>query len=243
MQTEQYKRILVIEDDQDIADLLAIHLGDLNYDVEHCTEGKNGLDLAVGDNFDLVILDLMLPDIDGFDVCRKIRENKEYIPILMLTSRAEEIDRVLGLEIGADDYLTKPFSVRELQARVKAIFRRMTAVADSSKADTSPEKAKIDKLEVDFSKRKVCLQGEPIDLTVKEFDLLEIFMRHPGRAFSRKDLLNCVWGYQFNGYDHTVNSHINRLRAKIEDDPSRPKYIKTVWGLGYRFCEEEELEE
>ena len=182
--------------------------------------------------------------MDGFEICREIRKTDKYMPILILSSRSEEIDRVLGLELGADDYLTKPFSIRELQARVKAIFRRVEALDRQAESDTNHQK-KICccGLEVDFTKRRVSLEGQPVELTVKEFDLLEIFMRHPGRPYSRQDLLENVWGYTFTGYDHTVNSHINRLRAKIEKDPGNPRYIKTVWGLGYRFAETEELAE
>ena len=244
-QTENSARkILIIEDDPEISDLLNLHLGDMNYTVTCCNNGAVGLDEAMIQNPDLVILDLMLPDMDGFEICREIRKIDQYLPILILSSRSEEIDRVLGLELGADDYLTKPFSIRELQARVKAIFRRLEALnTQSDKNNHRPEKICFDRLEVDFTKRKVCLDGQPVELTIKEFDLLEIFMRHPGRPYSRQDLLENVWGYTFTGYDHTVNSHINRLRAKIEQDPGHPRYIKTVWGLGYRFAENEELAE
>lgn len=237
------RKILIIEDDREIANLINLHLQDNLWDTYTCDNGRDGLDIALGEKYDLIILDLMLPDLNGFDICRRLREEKRYTPILILTSRAEELDRVLGLELGADDYLTKPFSVRELIARAKAIFRRMEhAGKESTPGAEGDQHLKLGDLEIDLGKRKVVLKGRTVDLTVKEFDLLKLFARNPGRAYSRKDLLEYVWGYQFSGYDHTVNSHINRLRSKIENDPSNPRFIKTVWGHGYRFAEEGELE-
>ncbi len=212
-----------------------------NWSADRATSGDVGLEMALSGAYDLVVLDLMLPGLDGLEVCKRLRQEKKYTPILMLTSRAEELDRVLGLEIGADDYLTKPFSIRELIARIKAIFRRTEAAAlnvDSSNGCDSLEYAD---LTIDLPKRKVRLAGRKIELTAKEYDLLSLFARNPGRAYSRHDLLAMVWGYQYDGYDHTVNSHINRLRSKIESDPSQPRFIKTVWGHGYRFVEIEEL--
>jgi two-component system alkaline phosphatase synthesis response regulator PhoP len=182
---------------------------------------------------------LMLPGLDGQEVCRRLREKKSAVPILMLTARSEEIDRVLGLELGADDYVTKPFSVRELMARVKALLRRARSVREGG--DAGPSHARIGALELDFEKRKVTLEGRVVELTAKEFDLLGLFMSNPGRVYSRADLLSLVWGYRFEGYEHTVNSHINRLRGKIENDPGDPRYLKTVWGVGYRFAEASEL--
>jgi two-component system alkaline phosphatase synthesis response regulator PhoP len=236
------KKILIVEDDADIADLIELHLIDQNWQVEKAQTGQIGLDLALSGDFDLVILDLMLPEIDGLEICRRLRQEKQYIPILVVTSRAEEFDRVLGLEVGADDYITKPFSIRELIARIKAIFRRVSAASDITASENDAEVLNFDQLTVDAPKRKVTLDGRKIELTSKEYELLALFARNPGRAYSRQNLLEQVWGYQYNGYDHTVNSHINRLRAKIEADPSNPRYIKTVWGHGYRFAEVEELE-
>jgi len=236
------KKILVIEDDVDIAGLIEIHLNDQNWQVEKAHSGDIGLDLALSGDYDLVVLDLMLPEIDGLEICRRLRSEKEYTPILILTSRAEEFDRVLGLEMGADDYLTKPFSIRELIARIKAIFRRMAKAGESVTASNGNDILAFDKLTVDLPKRKVTLDGRKIELTAKEYDLLALFASNPGRAYTRHSLLEQVWGYQYGGYDHTVNSHINRLRAKIEKDPSNPRYIRTVWGHGYRFAEIEELE-
>jgi DNA-binding response OmpR family regulator len=232
--------ILVIEDDPDIADLLRIHLGDLGYAVDRVSDGKAGLARALQGSYALVILDLMLPLLDGLEVCKRIRAQNRYLPILMLTAKAEEVDKVLGLELGADDYLTKPFSIRELIARVKALFRRIEIDQENLQEDAAFP-LRYGDLTVDPEKRKVTLRHDTIELTAKEFDLLMLFAQHPGRAYSRQELLDLVWGYQYSGYSHTVNTHINRLRSKIEDDPSNPIYIKTVWGLGYRFAEPEEI--
>jgi DNA-binding response OmpR family regulator len=176
----------------------------------------------------------MLPDMDGLDLCRQLRAQQDHTPILMLTARSGEVDRVLGLELGADDYLTKPFSVRELVARIKAILRRVERMADEGTASES-DPISVAGLNIDRDKRRVSVRGELIHLTAKEYDLLVQFARHPGRVFTRSQLLDLVWGYGEGTYEHTVNSHINRLRAKIEDDPSEPRFIRTVWGVGYRF--------
>jgi DNA-binding response OmpR family regulator len=188
----------------------------------------------------LVILDLMLPGLDGFEVCKRIRAEKGQLPILMLTAKSEELDKVLGLELGADDYITKPFSIRELLARVKTVLRRTAAFSESA-AGTKGKTIEHGLLRIEPEKRIVTVGGKRIDLTAKEYDLLVLFASSPGRAFNRQQLLDSVWGYQFEGYHHTVNSHINRLRSKIEEDPAEPRYIKTVWGYGYRFVEADEL--
>jgi DNA-binding response OmpR family regulator len=182
----------------------------------------------------------MLPGLEGFEVCKRIRAEKGRLPILMLTAKSEELDKVLGLELGADDYITKPFSIRELLARVKAVLRRTAAYGDSG---AKPEGKILEhgQLRIDLEKRTVTVAGKKIDLTAKEYDLLVLFACSPGRAFNRQQLLDSVWGYQFEGYHHTVNSHINRLRNKIEEDPAQPRYIKTVWGYGYRFVDADEL--
>jgi len=226
-------QILVIEDDQDIAFLVAMHLRDHGDDVDVCHHGKEGLEKALQGGYDLVILDLMLPGMDGLEICRNIRNMETYTPILMLTARSTEMDRVLGLEIGADDYLTKPFSVRELVARTKAICRRMSALEQAKPEDRKSVRA--GDLLVDYQGRTVVLGARPLDLTAREFDLLWHFICHPGQVFSRGQLLDAVWGYSHDGYEHTVNSHINRLRAKLERDPSQPEFILTVWGVGYKF--------
>ena len=182
----------------------------------------------------------MLPGMDGLEICKRLREQKPRVPILMLTAKSEEIDKVLGLELGADDYLTKPFSIRELIARVKAILRRTQDQGNVAMGRVQPTELAYDGLAIDLDKRRVTVEGTPVELTAKEFDLLALFASHPGKPFNREQLLNQVWGYSFSGYEHTVNSHINRLRSKIETDPSEPKFILTVWGFGYRFMDQED---
>lgn len=235
------KHILLVEDDADIADLLELHLTDEGYEVEVVDDGNEGLDRALECDYDLIVLDIMLPGTDGFDICRRLRQEKCHTPILMVTAKTEEVDKVLGLELGADDYITKPFSIREVLARVKAIFRRVEVDQDAQQHADGETPIDFEGLVIEPTKRKVTLDGTTVDLTSKEFELLLLFARHPGRAYSRQELLDEVWGYQYDGYSHTVNTHINRLRNKIEPDPSSPQYVKTVWGVGYRFAEREEL--
>lgn len=235
------KRVLIAEDDPNILDLVELHLQDLDCKVDRAEDGETALQLALSNAYDLIILDIMLPYMDGFDVCKKIRQKEVKTPILMLTAKSEEFDKVLGLELGADDYLTKPFSIRELVARIKAMFRRSEMASMNENDDRAETELQFGDLVINLGKRKVFLRGEQIELTAKEFDLLALFAQKPGRTFTRSDLLDTIWGYQFAGYEHTVNSHINRLRAKIEADPAQPCYIQTVWGVGYRFVEPEEL--
>jgi DNA-binding response OmpR family regulator len=226
-------RILLIEDDPDITELVRINLEDAGYRLDSAADGEKGLETALAQEIDLVILDLQLPRMDGLEVCRQLQQRKRHLPILMLTSRSEEVDRVLGLELGADDYLTKPFSIRELVARVRAILRRLERSRTTEKESVdSPLPLDLGDLIIDPDRRRVTLDGEPVELTAKEFDLLLMFASHPGRVYSRQMLLELVWGYQYRGYEHTVNSHIHRLRAKIESDASHPRYITTVWGVG-----------
>jgi DNA-binding response OmpR family regulator len=232
------RRILVIEDNKDLANLLEIHLKDQSYEVELAFDGDKGLAMAKAQDFDLIILDLMLPGLDGLEICRRLRSKPLYTPILMLTAKSSELDRVLGLEMGADDYVTKPFSIRELMARVKAIFRRIDQVKSEQEVGGQAI-IRVGDLSIDPEKRQVSLKGKLIDFTAKEFDLLLHFAKHPGRVYKRSQLLGEVWGYGHDGYEHTVNSHINRLRAKIEKNPAQPRYILTVWGVGYRFAETE----
>ncbi len=231
------RRILLIEDHRDIAQLIALHLGDLGMEVEHIIDGHEGLRRAREGGFDLIVLDLMLPGMDGLEVCRHLREEAHYTPVLMLTAKGTELDRVLGLELGADDYLTKPFSIRELIARVKALLRRVDMLSGAV-TEAPDDLLDCGELSIDSTRRSVNLAGGEVQLTAKEFDLLHHFATHPGRVFSRAQLLDSVWGYGHEGYEHTVNSHINRLRAKIEQDPSHPRYILTVWGVGYKFAED-----
>lgn len=230
------QRILVVEDDPDISHLLEIHLRDSAYSVDVVGNGIDGLERASKYPYRLIVLDLMLPGLDGLEVCRRLRKQTLTVPILMLTARTSEIDRVLGLEMGADDYLTKPFSIMELQARVKAILRRVDISANQQQVDLG-ERVEAGRLLIDVSGRNVYINDEAVELTAKEFDLLLYFARHPGRVFSRGQLLDQVWGYSHNGYEHTVNSHINRLRKKIEMHPAQQRHIETVWGVGYRFIE------
>lgn len=230
----EYKRILVVEDDPDISHLLEIHLRDNAYQADVVNNGVDGLERASNRVYQLIVLDLMLPGMDGLQLCRNLRSQSITIPILMLTAKSSELDRVLGLELGADDYLTKPFSILELQARVRAILRRSELTAQQG-ADQADESIELNSLGIDVSGRNVTIAGQAVELTAKEFDLLLFFARNPGRVFSRGQLLDRVWGYSHNGYEHTVNSHINRLRKKIERVPGQAQYIETVWGVGYRF--------
>ncbi|VAX31356.1 Two-component transcriptional response regulator, LuxR family [hydrothermal vent metagenome] len=232
------RKILVIEDNKDIANLVALHLRDFGSEVEIALDGNEGLARVMSEKFDFLVLDLMLPGVDGLEICRALRAKSDYTPILMLTAKTGELDRVLGLEMGADDYLTKPFSVRELVARVKAILRRTNFANKVAKSERKAD-FKTGDLEVIGEKRQVSLGGKQLDLTAKEFDLLWFFINNPGRVFNRSQLLDKVWGYGHDGYEHTVNSHINRLRAKIEHNPAEPRYVLTVWGVGYKFTDSE----
>lgn len=226
------RQVLVIEDDEDIAKLVKMQLAELSCEVRVAADGAVGLAEASARAWDLIILDLMLPSVDGLEICRRVRAQGRYTPILMLTAKSSELDRVLGLEMGADDYLTKPFSLLELLARVKAIFRR---VDNLGREQTAAPVIVAGELAIDAQRRTVTVEGRPVDLTAKEFDLLLHFAESPGRVFTRTQLLDSVWGYAHSGYEHTVNSHINRLRAKIEKNPNQPEYIQTVWSVGYRF--------
>lgn len=227
------RRVLIIEDNRDLADLVSLHLKDLGCEVELATDGLTGFKQAQASRYDLIILDLMLPGMQGLEVCQRLRAQERYTPILMLTAKSAEVDRVIGLEIGADDYITKPFSMPELMARVKAIFRR---IEELGKPEREPSKAiTAGDLIIDVGRHAVTIAGEPVDLTAKEFALLAHFAENPGRVYMRSQLLDLVWGYSHAGYEHTVNSHINRLRSKIEPEPTKPRYVLTVWGVGYKF--------
>ncbi|MGI9284864.1 MAG: response regulator [Pseudomonadales bacterium] len=230
-------RILLVEDDQDIAQLVQLHLQDLNADITHVSRGDDALQLALTQRWDLVILDLRLPGLNGLDVCRNLRQQGDQTPILMLTAKSTELDRVLGLELGADDYVTKPFSPIELVARVKAILRRMSQLQNQRSKEQVADDLHCGSFAISVKHHRVTAGGQEIDLTAKEFDLLLHFVRNPGQVFRRSELLDKVWGYGHDGYEHTVNSHINRLRAKISTDPAAPSQIVTVWGVGYKFDE------
>lgn len=233
--------ILLVEDDPELSNLVSTRLRDSGYDVRTATTGVQALD-AVADRVpDLVLLDLMIPELDGLEVCRKLRAEYPLLYIIMLTAKAQEIDRVVGLEVGADDYVTKPFSLEELVARVRSALRRVRLTrekgADPDEEDLNP--LVFDVLEVDPMRRQVSLDGDLVHLTVREFDLLHFLARNAGRPFTRMQLLDRVWDIQYEGYDRTVDSHIQRLRAKIEADPGNPRFVQTVWGVGYKFQDDE----
>jgi len=228
------EKILIIEDDADISGLLEIHLSDMGYAIDRCANGNAGLDKAISETYSLIVLDIMLPGLDGFDICRTLRNKGNQTPILMLTARSEEIDKVVGLEIGADDYLTKPFSIRELTARVKAILRRVSITVERGN-DERGFVLETDDFYLDVDRRLVKVKGESKELSPKEFDLLVLLSSNHGKTYTRPQLLSLVWGYEFDGFEHTVNSHINRLRSKIELDQQNPEFVLTTWGVGYRF--------
>ena len=231
------RHILVVEDERDIAELIALHLADLPAEITLASDGSRALQLALRQPWDAIVLDIRLPGMNGLDLCRELRAKLSHVPILMLTARSGELDRVLGLELGADDYLTKPFSVLELEARVKALLRR-SALTSALAAQASAEKPSMieqGELRVDRLQRRAWLAGTEITLAPREFDLLWHFVQHPGRVYTRTELLAEVWGHGHDGYDHTVNSHINRLRSKLGDERAEAAFIHTVWGVGYRF--------
>ncbi len=230
------KKIIVIEDNRDISRLIELHLGDIGMSVDAFYDGSEGWQQLQTSRYDLIILDIMLPGMDGLEILKKIRGRVDpYMPILMLTSRSSEMDRVLGLELGADDYLTKPFSLMELVARVKALLRRQDAFGQK---DSTDDIIAFGSLSINPKTREVVRDQQRLELTAREYDLLLHFVRHPGQVFDRMQLLDRVWGYGHDGYEHTVNSHINRLRGKLENNPSEPRYIKTVWGVGYQFAQQ-----
>ncbi len=233
------KKILMVEDDLDVINLLRLHIEELGYTLDHATHCDKGLALALLGDYALFILDVMVPGIGGLEMCRKIRAKKPQAPILMLTSKSEELDKVLGLELGADDYQTKPFSIREVIARIKALLRRSGAEQGTPASDEKP--IILGELSIDPRRRKVLLKAKEIELTATEFDLLTFMATHAGKPFTREDLLARVWGYNFGGYEHTVNTTINRLRAKIEKTPAKPRYVVTVWGVGYKMADAAEL--
>ena len=219
---EKPKKILIVEDDGNIAELLQLHLRDEGYDISHAADGNLGMAMLEQGGW------------DALEICRRARNMTRYTPIIITSARSSEVHRVLGLELGADDYLAKPFSMLELVARVKALFRRQEAMSRNLKMDAGT--LSFDGLTIDPIAREVLLNHQAIDLTPREFDLLYFFAKHPGKVFSRLSLLNQVWGYQHEGYEHTVNTHINRLRIKIESNPAEPERILTVWGMGYKFA-------
>ncbi len=231
------RKVLIIEDDRDIARLVQLQLRDIGCGGDIVADGEQGIAAFQNSDYDLVVLDIMLPGCDGLAVCRALRATPGYVPILMLTAKSTEIDRVIGLEMGADDYLTKPFSIAELKARIRALFRRVDALVAETDEPEGEGTLDCGELHIDPKRHQVLVAGREVELTAREFDLLLCFARNPGRVYSRAQLLDQVWGYNHDGYEHTVNTHINRLRSKIEEDAANPRYILTVWGVGYKFAE------
>lgn len=237
MPTSKSKKALIVEDDLQIAELIGIHIGDLDFDFHIISDGQEAIDHISGNHqdYDIYLLDVMLPRVDGLDICKHIRKSSNA-PIIMVTAKTEEIDKVLGLESGADDYIVKPFGVRELQARIKSVLRR--SKMQNEVVVEKSDQLVFNDLHIDKDKRIVTKGDKRLDLTPKEFELLVLLASNPGKSFNRQSLLNRVWGYDFEGFEHTVNSHINRLRAKVEDNMAKPTYILTSWGYGYRFNED-----
>lgn len=234
------KRVFIVEDDPHIANLINEKLKDEFFEIEMESNGKKAYEKALINKYDVILLDVMLPDMNGTEICKQLRLNKITSVIIMLTSKSEEIDKVLGLEFGADDYITKPFSPRELLSRINARIRRVDdAVITKNTAQGNSENSilKFDNLIIETEKRKVIKDNNIIELTPKEFELLILLSSKPGKTYTRLQLLNLVWGTNFEGFEHTVNTHINRLRLKIEKNPSNPEYILTTWGVGYKFKE------
>lgn len=224
-------KILVVDDEPSIVELLKYNLENSGYEVKQAYDGEEALNIVSKERFDLIILDLMLPKIDGIEVCKRLKEEYFHIPIIMLTAKSSEADKVLGLNIGADDYITKPFSIKELIARVNALLRRIGEIEKQN----DREIINIGNLKIDLERHEVEKNGELLDLTLKEFELLRILVENKGKVLSRNVLLDRVWGYDFYGETRTVDVHIRNLRKKIEDDDKKPQYIETVRGVGYRI--------
>ena len=230
-------KIVVVEDDPEISEILIYHLKGLGYDVIHFAEGLSAKEYFETNNCDLLLLDIMLPQYDGLDLCRELRQQKPHLPIMILTSLDSEADRVVGLELGADDYITKPFSLRECQARIKALLRR-SQLSDKNNKVHYATNVQYEELEIDENSRYVALEGNKIDLTAREFDLILYLAQNKKKVFSRNQLLDSVWGYSHEGSEHTINTHINRLRKKLKRSHGKPDFIQTVWAVGYKFVDE-----
>jgi len=226
------EHLLLVEDDDAIAVAMRLHLEDAGYRLHREANGQHAMAAIDRQRWDLVLLDLMLPGADGWEVCRHLRARHADVPVIMLSARSAEAHRVLGLELGADDYVAKPFSMLELVARIRALLRRIEQMRSTT---ASKQEISFGPFRLDTVRRELLRDGTAVPLTLREFDLLHFLLKHPGRPFSRGELLQRVWGEGFDGYEHTVNSHINRLRSRIEEDPRNPKRVVTVWGVGYRF--------
>ena len=224
-------KILVVDDEKGLVKGIKFNLENEGYQVEVGYDGEEAVEQARTGQFDLIILDLMMPKIDGLQACMKIREFSN-VPVIMLTARGEDADKIIGFECGADDYITKPFNILELKARVRALLRRAGQTAQKEKNANRLERGAI---AIDVDQRAAWKNGQRVDLTAKEFDLIELFLRNPGRVYSRENLLNLVWGYEYIGEFRTVDVHVRRLREKLEPDPANPEYILTKWGVGYYF--------
>ncbi len=231
------KNILVIEDDPDIGNLIRKSLDSAHYSTVIQPTGEEGLKYYKSSNPDLIILDLSLPDIDGMDVCRSIRKTDESTPIFILSARTEEIDRIMGLELGADDYITKPFSIRELKTRVDVFFRRWDKKIGIKPNIGSGGEIIRGALKIDPIRRRVTLNGNIINISRKEFDILQLLAGSPGKVFSREMILESVWGVEWDGFERMIDSHIKRIRSKLEKNSAQPEWIETIWGIGYRFTD------
>lgn len=229
------KKILVVDDEESILKLITYNLQKAGYETVSANDGEMAVEIAKKERLALIILDLMLPGMDGLEVCKSLRQEKSKVPIIMLTAKDDEFDKVLGLELGADDYMTKPFSPRELMARVKAILRRIEEKEESTDNDDTQAAITIGELTINTDSYEVTKQGELIELTPKEFELLKVLVTNKGRVISRDHLLNAVWNYDFVGDTRIVDVHVSHLREKIESDPKNPRYIKTIRGIGYKI--------
>jgi len=227
-------RILVVDDEKLLVKGIKFNLENDGYTVDSCYDGEAALEMFAIGSYDLIILDLMMPKLDGLQVCMHIRE-KSMVPIIMLTAKGEDTDKLIGFEYGADDYITKPFNILELKARVRALLRRSAAAGMPPASEEKVSRVKGGNIELDIERRTAFIDGQEIDLTVKEFDLAELFIRNPGKVYSRENLLDIIWGYDYQGDIRTVDVHIRRVREKLEKDPANPSYFFTKWGVGYYF--------
>ncbi len=232
-------KVLIVEDESDIAELIKVSLMALSLEADHCSDGRLATDQILSGDYALVILDIMLPGISGLDICKAVRAEKPEQAIMMLTAKGSETDQIVGLELGADDYMTKPFSIPAFQARVRVQLRRVELLANRQQSPSEQKAIKVGRLQIDQNNHTVSFDDIAIELTSLEFDLLTFFMERPDQVFSRTSLLDKVWGYDHDGYEHTVNSNINRLRRKLKTDKSSDQIIQTVWGVGYKLSSED----